>query len=76
MFEDHGFNQVLRLSKTDRYEGNATAVMLVWHENQVLPAEQYRKAHWPNDPVDIAICEDPNVQKEQLGERAVVYHFA
>ena len=39
------------------------------------PAEQYRKAHWPNDAVDIAICQDPNVHKAQLGDRAVIYNF-
>jgi len=73
--EKYGFNKVYRLSKGDRYEGSADVAMLVWHENQILPAEQYRKANYPDKKVDIAICEDPNVQKEQLGERAIIYHF-
>lgn len=73
--ETYGFNQVHHLSKDDQYEEQAAAVMLVWHENQILPAEQYRKAHWPNDAVDIAICQDPNVHKAQLGDRAVIYNF-
>lgn len=73
--EKYGFNKVYRLNKGDRYEGIADVAMLVWHENQILPAEQYRKANYPDKTVDIAVCEDPNVQKEQLGERAIIYHF-
>lgn len=73
--EKYGFNKVCRLDTGDRYQGHADCIMLVWHENQILPAEQYRRAHYPNKTVDMAICEDPNVQKEQLGARALIYHF-
>ncbi len=46
--------------------------MLVWHENQILPAEQYRKAHYTGKTADIAVCQDPNVQKAQLGDKAII----
>ena len=51
------------------------ATPLVWHDNQILPAEQYRKANYPDKIVDIAICEDPNAQKKQLGNKAIIYNF-
>lgn len=73
--ETYGFNQVHHLSSTDGYDGRADVVMLVWHENQLLPAEQYRKANYPDRVVDIAVCEDPNVQKAQLGDKAIIYNF-
>jgi len=73
--EKYGFKKVYHLNTGDKYEGNADVIMLVWHENQILPAEQYRKAHYPDKTVDIAVCEDPNVQKDQLGERSIIYHF-
>ena len=55
---------------------NAGRVILVWHDNQILPAEQYRKANYPNDRVDICVCEDPNDQKAQLGDKAIIYNFS
>jgi hypothetical protein len=76
MVEKYGFREVLRCNKSERCESDAHMVMLVWHENQTLPAEQYRKAHWPDEVVDIVVCEDPNVQKAQLGDRGLIYHFA
>ena len=51
------------------------ATPLVWHDNQILPAEQYRKANYPDKIVDIAVCEDPNAQKKKLGDKATIYHF-
>lgn len=74
--ETYGFNAVHELGKGDAYGGDADVVMLVWHANQLLPAEQYRKANLADKHVDIAVCEDPNVQKGQLGDRAIIYHFA
>ncbi len=73
--EKYGFNKVYYLKTNQKYEGDADVVMLVWHENQILPAEQYRKANYPNKRVDIAVCEDPNVQKAQLGDKTIIYHF-
>lgn len=73
--ENHGFNQVHHYDENDQADNSADMVMLVWHENQILPAEQYRKAHWPDKTVDIAICQDPNIQKAQLGEKAIIYNF-
>jgi hypothetical protein len=63
------------LRKTDSYLGKANKVMLVWGQFQLLPAEQYRKAHYSELKTDIAICEDPNFQREQLGEHSVIYHW-
>ncbi len=71
----HGFREVLRMDTGETYSGNAGRVMLVWHEYQVLPAEQYRKAHYANEITDIIICKDPNVQKKQIGEKAIIYHY-
>ncbi|MFH1207854.1 MAG: hypothetical protein V1668_04670 [Patescibacteria group bacterium] len=73
--EKQGFNEVHHLTKGDKYEGNADVVLLVWHDNQVLPAEQYRKANYPDKVVDVAVCQNPNVQKEQLGDKAIIYDF-
>ncbi len=71
----YGFNKAYKLKSGENYEGSADVVMLVWHENQILPAEQYRKAKFPDKTADIAVCQDPNVQKVKLGERAVIYKF-
>jgi hypothetical protein len=73
--EKYGFNKVYQLGKNVIYDGNADFIMLVWHESQILPAEQYRKAHYPGQTVDIAVCHDPNEQKSQLGAKAIIYHF-
>lgn len=73
--EKYGFNKVYHLGKNDIYEGNADFIMLVWHDNQILPAEQYRKVHYPDLTVDIAVCNDPNEQKSQIGAKAIIYHF-
>jgi len=73
--EKQGFNKVHHLKKDAKYKGNADIVLLVWDDNQILPAEQYRKKNYPNKIVDIAVCQDPNVQKEQLGDKATIYHF-
>ena len=73
--EKYGFNEVYHLNTDNRYEGNADFVILVWHENQILPAEQYRKANYPDKIVDIAVCQDPNAQKTQLGDKSIIYNF-
>lgn len=73
---DHGFNEVLQLAEGQPYAGSAEKVMLVWNEFQIVPAEQYRKAHFEEMKVDIAICENPNSQKEQLGDAGLIYHFS
>lgn len=70
-----GFNEVYHLGTDDKYEGAADVVLLVWNDNQILPAEQYRKANYPDKVVDIAVCKNPNVQKEQLGDNAIIYNF-
>lgn len=72
--EKYGFNQLYYLKEGDRYEGNADIVLLVWNDYQVLRAEQYRKGNYPDDVVDIAVCQDPNIQKKQLGDKAIIYH--
>jgi hypothetical protein len=71
----YGFNKVYRLNNNQQYNGNAENIILVWNENQIVPAEQYRKANYPDATVDIVICENPNIQKEQLGDKAIIYHF-
>lgn len=74
--EQSGFNSLYRLGLNNQYQGDADRVILVWHENQILPAEQYRKAHFKNIRVDIAICQDPNIQRDQLGkEKSLIYHY-
>lgn len=73
--EQYGFNAIHRLQKDSIYEGSADFVMLVWHENQIFPAEQYRKAYYEGKVVDIGVCEDPNIQKNKLGDRALIYTF-
>ena len=73
---EHRFNQEWHLSNDQTYSGDADKIMLVWNEYQITPAEQYRKAHFDGIKVDIAICEDPNVQKQQLGDKALIYHFS
>lgn len=74
-FEKYGFNEVYNFNTNDEYEGSADMVILVWNKNQVLPAEQYRKAHYEGKEVDIAICEDPKIQKKQIGDKAIIYNF-
>ena len=66
---------IYHLGNKDLYDGSADFIMLVWHENQILPAEQYRKTNYPGQTVDIAVCHDPNEQKSQLGAKAIIYHF-
>ena len=73
--EKQVFNEVHHLDVDDEYEGSAAVVMLVWNDNQIIPAEQYCKAHYQDKVVDIAVCEDPNIQKEQIGDDAIVYDF-
>jgi hypothetical protein len=73
---EHGFKRVLHLSEKQKYRGRADIVMLVWHDTQIVPAECYRKAQFPKKKVDIAICENPNTQKEHLGDRGLIYHFS
>ena len=72
---NQGFSQVHHLGRTDRYEGHAGLVLLVWSDNQLTPAEQFRGANYANDIVDIAVCEDPTVQKSQHGDKAIIYNF-
>jgi hypothetical protein len=73
--EQYGFNAVHHLDKDTDYEGNASFVILVWNDNQILPAEQYRKANYQGQVVDIVVCEDPNVKKAKLGDKALIYNF-
>ncbi|KKT54338.1 MAG: hypothetical protein UW45_C0015G0004 [Parcubacteria group bacterium GW2011_GWC2_44_22] len=72
--EKLGFNAVYQLGKGDTYQGNADIVLLVWHKGKITAADQYREAHYAGKVVDIAVCEDPNVQKEQLGDKAFLYN--
>lgn len=75
--EISGFNHVFQLQGDTPYTGSADRVMLVWHPTQNVPAEQYRKAHFSGNSVDLVVCEDPNGQLAQLGkERALIYHFS
>ncbi|MFA7308953.1 MAG: hypothetical protein WC045_02660 [Patescibacteria group bacterium] len=71
----HGFEEVLSLGPDDTYDGSADMVMLVWHQNQITPAESYRIAQFPEKKTALAICANPNVQKKQLGSKAAIYHF-
>ena len=73
--EKQVFNEVHHLDVDDEYEGSADVVMLVWNDNQIIPAEQYCKAHYQDKAVDIAVCKDPNIQKEQIGDDAIIYDF-
>ena len=74
--DQYGFNKVHHLDTNAEYAGNADFIILVWSDNQILPAEQYRKANHPDKVVDIAVCQDPNIQKGQLGDKAVIYNFS
>ena len=68
------FNKVFRLGMDDKYAGDADLVMLVFNEVQIAPAELYRRDHFADKRVDAAICENPMVQKHQLGDRGFIYH--
>ena len=70
-----GFREVLHLIDKQKYSGDADIVMLVWNKHQVLPAEQYRKAHYSGKIVDLAVCQNPNFQKSHLCEKAMIYNF-
>ena len=70
--EKHGFNEVYHLDGDDKYEGNADFVILVWHDNRILSADQYRNAKYKEEKVDVVVCENPNKQKEQLGDKAII----
>ncbi len=62
------------LKADQEYIGNADKVILVWNSNYLLLAEQYVRT----DPdlagkrIDLVICDDPRIQKSQLGDRAVI----
>lgn len=71
----HGFAGVHHLIDGEQLTTEAEHVMLVWHETQILPAEQYRKAHYSDESTDIAICDDPNVYLPMIGRRGLIYHF-
>jgi hypothetical protein len=74
---EHGFANVLHLARGEKYLGDAEHVILVWNEGQILPAEQYRKAWFNDKKVDICVCVDPNIQKEQIGkDKATIYNFS
>ena len=62
--ERYGFNEIYYLNEDNKYKGKAELVILVWSYTQILPAEQLRKTSYPNKKVDIAVCQDPNVQKK------------
>ncbi|MDR0956142.1 MAG: hypothetical protein LBM73_03385 [Candidatus Nomurabacteria bacterium] len=72
---NNGFNEIYNLSNDDPYQGNADHVILVWNGYQLIPAEGYRKANFPDETTDLAICEDPRIQREQIGDRAIIYNF-
>ncbi|VVB78572.1 Uncharacterised protein [uncultured archaeon] len=71
----YGFENVYKLKKDEAYKGNADNVILVWSSKQLIEAEQYRKSHYPGLKTDIAVCEDPKVQRKQLEKRSVIYHY-
>jgi len=71
----NGFENVYHLAIADEYIGTADHVLLVWHDNQLVPAEQYRKAHFDDETTDAVVCENPNIQKAQIGDKAIIYHF-
>lgn len=71
------FNRFYDLKGDQRYTGDADKVMLVWNSNQAVPAECYRKAWFPNLKTDLVVCENPNIQRKQIGEeRSLIYHFS
>jgi len=52
-------------------------VMLVWHENQTVPASCYGDYHFGKGNYSVHVCENPNVELAILGkDRAMIYHFA
>jgi len=73
---NHGFLSVFHLANNERYNGSADFVLLVWNDDQIIPAEQYRKANFPYISVDIAVCQNPTTHKKQLGNKASIYHFS
>jgi hypothetical protein len=73
---NHGFQNILKLNNTEKYEGKAAFVILVWHEYQLIPAEEYRKYHHSHHTVDLVVCEDPNFQKAVLKDKSIIYHFS
>lgn len=70
----NGFNRVYFLNRDERYNGNADIVILVSGIYQIFRVEWYRKAHYNDKTVDLCICINPAIQKEQLGTRAMIYH--
>jgi hypothetical protein len=71
----YGFRSVLTFKGNEEYKGDAYKVILIWNSNQILPAEQYRKAHFSGQKVDIIVCKDPNIQKAHLGDKAIIYNL-
>lgn len=73
---EHGFATVHHLMGGEEIKTAAERVMLVWHDTQILPAEQYRRANFENLVTDIAVCDDPNIYLPMIGgERGIIYHF-
>lgn len=71
----NGFNKILSLGRGQRYKGKADRVILVWDINRLVPAELYRKTNFADKKTDFVVCEDPNFQKAQLGNRGIIYRF-
>ncbi len=70
-----GFNAVYHLKNDDIYQGTARYVFLVRNKLQILLADEFRKKHYSGIVVDIAVCEDVNVQQEKIGyKKARSFH--
>jgi hypothetical protein len=71
----YGFNDVLfcNVFESINLVSGVDFVMLVSSDLRILAAETYRKAHYPGKKVNIVICENSNIQKQQLGDKAMIY---
>ena len=51
-------------------------IILVWRENQKVPAKLYGNAHFGKLGYKIIVCKNPNVELKKFGsKRALIYHF-
>ena len=56
--------------------GGVEVKILVWHENQIVPATVYGKANY-SQGFEVVVCDNPNVELAKLGkDKARIYHFS
>lgn len=76
LMKDAQIMQVYQMSFKDKTNQNKAKMILVWHENQIVPATVYGNARFGENNFSIKVCEDPNKELEILGKsNALIYHY-